>query len=330
MDERILRAIFKTESPLNQHLASPSVKINKEFKVGLLVISALVTLYFGIDFLKGSDVFSSSTTYFVSFQNAEGLTRSNPVRLNGFSVGLVKKITIRQGAAKPILVQLEVSKDLLVGDSAVATLANDGLLGGKVIILETGNLAKTRKSDTLIGTVEVSMTAMLEARGKPIADKAEKVLEGLDKLIASFSTTAERINATVASVEKLSDAGAGLVEGSREDLKKITTNIEMLSSSLIRTEKDLDGLIKKMSKLGDTLNKADIAGTIHSLHTTTEQLNQTMLSINSGKGTMGKLLKNDSLYRNLNASSASLNALLIDFKANPKRYVHFSVFGKKQ
>ena len=306
------------------------MKINREFKVGFLVICAIVTLYFGIDFLKGSDVFSASNTYYVAFENADGLSRSNPVRLNGFAVGLVKRITIRQGAAKPILVQLEVNKDLIIGDSAVAILANDGFLGGKLIVLQTGNLAKERKSDTLIGTLETSMTAMLGERGKPIADQAEKVLKNMDKLINSFGTTADRINTTLSSVEKLSISGTGLIEGSKEDLKKITGNIELLSSSLIRTEKDLDGLIKKMDRLGDTLNRSDIAGTIHSLHSTSEQLNQTLASINSGKGTMGKLIKNDSLYRNLNASSASLNALLIDFKANPKRYVHFSVWGKKE
>jgi len=305
------------------------VKINKEFKVGLLVVSASVILYFGIDFLKGSDIFNPSKNHFVFYEDADGLTTSNPVMVNGFQVGLVKKIKILQGAKKPVLVQLEINKDILLGDSAQAILSNNGLLGGKMIVLNTGNLSKERKSDTLIGISARGFTSMLEDKAQPMVNQITHLVSTIDKLVDSFQPTVGKLNLTLESVSKLSNTSEGVIENSQKDIKKITENISKLTAYLMLTEKQLDVLIRKMNVLGDSLNKADFAGTVNSLHQTTEQLNKTMLAINEGKGTMGKLIKNDSLYRNLNASSVSLNALLIDFKANPKRYVHFSVFGSK-
>jgi phospholipid/cholesterol/gamma-HCH transport system substrate-binding protein len=138
------------------------------------------------------------------------------------------------------------------------------------------------------------------------------------------------LNKTLESISELSQTSNGVMADSRKDIQAITGNINKLSLALIDTEKQLKGILGKVDVLGDSLKKADLAGAIHSLHRTTDELNQTVLALNKGQGTMGKLLKSDSLYRNLNASSASLNALLVDFKANPKRYVNFSVFGRKE
>lgn len=306
------------------------MKINKEFKVGVLVIAAIVTLYFGIDFLKGSDIFSSSNTYFVSYENADGLTRSNPVMFNGYSVGLVRRITVHQGAPKPIFVELEISKDIIIGDSAEAVLANNGLLGGKMIVLNPGSMTKSRRSDTLMGNVQPGLAALIEEKAEPMVEKVNKVLKSVDELVAAFKPTPGKVNSTLASIERLGNSGSDLVNESKADLKSITQNIEQLTTSLKTTEKDLDQLLKKMNRLGDTLNRADLAGTIHSLHTVGEQLSQTLASINSGNGTAGKLMKSDSLYHSLNTTTQSLNKLLMDMKANPKRYVHFSIFGKKE
>jgi len=305
------------------------VAIRKEIKVGLLVISAAVVLYFGIDFLKGSDVFNSSNRYFVTYENVDGLTASNPVMLNGLQIGLIRKIQIFQGAAKPILVELEINGNVQVGDSAVALLSNNGLLGGKMIILDPGKLGVGRSTDTLLGVVEPGLASVLGDKAEPVVEQVTHLMKSVDSLASSFSGTSAKLNATLAAVEKLSLSAGALVDNSKDDLSGITHNIELLSSALLKTEKDLEQILKKVSILGDSLTRADLAGTVNSLHQTTEQLAKTMTSINEGKGTMGKLMKSDSLYRNLNASSASLNELLKDMKANPKRYVHFSVFGSK-
>ena len=305
------------------------MEVKKEFKVGILVITALVILYFGIGFLKGSDIFNPARSYFVAYENVDGLTPSNPIMLDGFQVGLVKRIKIFQGRKKPVVVELEINKDIVVGDSAKALLSNNGLLGGKMIILDPGSRLKALEGDTLIASVAPGFTSMLEDKAQPMVDKVTALVNSVDGLIHSFEPTVGKMNESLEAITKLSNTSNAVMADSKQDIAHITQNLDKLSKSLLDAEKQLELIMTKVGKLGDSLNKADLAGTIHSLHRTTDQLNKTMVALNQGQGTMGKLLKSDSLYRNLNASSASLNALLIDFKANPKRYVHFSVFGSK-
>jgi phospholipid/cholesterol/gamma-HCH transport system substrate-binding protein len=305
------------------------VEVKKEFKVGILVIAALAILYFGIGFLKGSDIFNPARSYFVAYENVDGLTASNPVMLDGFQVGLVRRIKIFQGRKKPVVVELEINKDIIIGDSAKALLSNNGLLGGKMIVLDPGSRLKVLEGDTLIASVAPGFTSMLEDKAQPMVDKVTALVNSVDGLIHSFEPTVGKMNESLEAITKLSNTSNAVMTDSKQDIAHITQNLDKLSKSLLDAEKQLESIMTKVGKLGDSLNKADLAGTIHSLHRTTEQLNKTMVALNQGQGTMGKLLKSDSLYRNLNASSASLNALLIDFKANPKRYVHFSVFGSK-
>lgn len=305
------------------------MKIKKELKVGVLAISAILVLYFGVEFLKGSDVFSSSRKYFVRYSEVDGLTASNPVMFNGFQVGLVRRITIEQNHAQPILVTLEISKGIQLGDSSKAILSNNGLLGGKMIVLDPGISGTIARSDTMQAYVEPGLASMLGDKAQPVMDNFNQMMKGMDKLIGSFSHTADKLNATLEAVEKLSTNTNVLIDNSKSDIASTTKNLDQLSKNLLEAEMQLSRILKKVDLIGDSILKADIAGTIHSLHKTSDQLNQSLVSLNSGKGSMGKLMRNDSLYQNLNNSTSALNALLIDFKANPKRYVHFSLFGSK-
>ena len=305
------------------------MNVKKEVKVGILVVAALLVLYFGIDFLKGSDVFNPAKTYYAHYSNVDGLTASNPIMLNGFQVGLVKKIRIVQGSEKPVLVELEINKSIKVGRNGKALLSNNGLLGGKMIVLDPGTGEVLTEGDTLIGSVIPGFTSMLEDKAQPMVNQVTHLVKTVDTLVASFHPTAAKLGETLESVRKLSDASTNLVSDSRSEVHEIAQNLQKLSASLLEAEKQLQQLLAKTDKITDSLNKADIAGAVHSLHKSADQLNQTLSSINQGKGSLGKLVKSDSLYKNLNASSASLNSLLIDVKANPKRYVHFSLFGGK-
>ncbi len=307
-----------------------AVTINKEFKVGALIFSALIVLYFGIDFLKGADVFNPARTYFVHYKNVDGLTASNPVMLDGFQVGLVKKIRIVQGLESKVLVQLEINKEIIISKLGKAMLSNNGFLGGKMIVLDPGQGEQIAEGDTLIGSVIPGFTSMLEDKAQPMVNQVTHLVKTVDTLVASFHPTAAKLGETLESVRKLSDASTNLVRDSRSEVHEIAENLQKLSASLLEAEKQLQQLLAKTDKITDSLNKADIAGAVHSLHKSADQLNQTLSSINQGKGSLGKLVKSDSLYKNLNASSASLNSLLIDVKANPKRYVHFSLFGGKE
>jgi phospholipid/cholesterol/gamma-HCH transport system substrate-binding protein len=305
------------------------VKIRKDIKVGILVLSALVVLYFGIDFLKGSDVFHPARSFFVYYKNVDGLTASNPVMLNGFQVGLVKRIEILQGEARPVRVELEINKSIVVRRSGQALLSNNGLLGGKMIVLDPGTGTEIVEGDTLRAAVAPGFSTMLEDKAQPMVNQVSHLVKTVDTLVSSFQPTAARLGETLQSVRRLSDASTGVVTDSRKEIHEITGNLQRLSASLLEAEKQLKKILEKTNTIGDSLSRADVAGAIHSLHRSTDQLNQTLAGINQGQGSLGKLLKSDSLYQNLNASAASLDALLEDMKANPKRYVHFSVFGQK-
>lgn len=294
------------------------------------MLSALIVLYVGIDFLKGSDVFHPARTYFVHYQNVDGLNVSNPVMLNGFQIGLVKRIEILQGAAKPVQVELEINKNIRIAKNGSALLSNNGFLGGKMIVIEPGKGEELPEGDTLLAQVAPGFTTMLEDKAQPMVNQISHLVKTVDTLAASFKPTAVTLNETLVAVRKLSEAGTGVLSDSRKEIHEITLNLQKLSVMLLDAEKQLQQMMEKANVIEDSLKRADIAGAVHSLHRTTDQLNQTLAGINQGKGTLGKLAKSDSLYRNLNASSASLNALLTDIKANPKRYVHFSVFGQKE
>lgn len=304
------------------------MQISKEFKVGSLAITAIVVLYLGVEFLKGSSVFSRSNKYFVYFDRIDGLTASNPVTLNGLTVGLVRRTTYFQKRKHPILVEIEVDKGIELSDSSRIILANNGLLSGKMMVLDprAGNKLLQHK-DTLMGYEEEGMMQMMQNKALPMLENLNSLMATLDNLLASFSKTGDKLNTTLEGVSELTKASVQLVGKNEMALTKTTGNLADLTGSLVETEKKVKLLLDKMNRLGDTLNKARIAALVQKLNSTTENMNKLLDNVNKGNGTMGKLAKDDSLYRNLNHSAASLNLLLSDLKANPKRYVHFSLFG---
>lgn len=307
------------------------ISLSKEFKVGILGIAAVVILYFGVKFLNGSDILRSTNVYYARFDHIEGLTTSNPVMINGYTVGLVKDIEYIPRHSKPLLVMFDVDKKVKLTDSALVILTSNGLLGGKMLVLEPGNGQNIlRNNDTVNTYTEKDLTTQLQEKAVPMIDDLSAVLTTANQLLQSFENSAQKLNAALEQIKALSASANQLVESNSANLKKTTQNISELSQSLKVTESHLRELTVKFNRLGDTLNKAPIAAMVKSLDNTSRSLNQAVDNINKGKGTLGKLAKNDSLYNNLNASTAALNALLMDLKASPKRYVHFSLFGRKE
>jgi len=306
------------------------VKISKEFKVGLLGASALVILYFGYGFLKGSDLFVTTKRYYVKFENIEGLTVSNPVMLNGFSVGLVKKIVLVQGKTNELLLSVDVNKEIQIGDSAKLILSSSDLLGGKMLVLDVGKAGTQTKTDTLLPAREEGITQMIQKSALPVIDKVNKLFDHIDGLVLSFSKTADKLNNSLDNMSKTTGSIDNMISANEKDFEVVTDNLKILSGSLIETEKSLSIMLSKYSQFGDSLNKIKLAHSIENLNKSVKEVQLSLQSLNAGKGTMGKMLKSDSLYDNLSHSALSLDLLLKDLKARPKRYVQFSVFGKKE
>ncbi len=306
-------------------------KIPKELRVGLLAIFCAVVLYKGISFLKGSELFRTTNVFYLVYDRIDGLQEGNSVLLNGAPVGIVKKLSLMFDNNNRVLVKIEIQKEVKADNKTVGTMLSSSLLGGKVIELTLGDARQLLKDgDTLKAAVAEDIADQIKKETKPLLSTAEKSLKQITETLQRLNTTLEKADVALASFATTSDGVSALMTDNKDNFRLTTANIVVLTKNFTQTERELRELLSKMNRLGDTLNNAHLGQTLTRAADATATLNKLLTGINNGQGTMGKLAKNDSLYRNLNASSASLDALLKDFKANPKRYVHFSVFGGKK
>jgi phospholipid/cholesterol/gamma-HCH transport system substrate-binding protein len=314
------------------------MKLSKEVKVGLLALVAGVILYFGFNFLKGSELFSSENEYYAVYDDVGGLTVSNAVMLNGLSVGRVKDIRILQERNNALLVTLSVSKQLRLPKTTVASLADGGLLGGKTInlLVESGG-APLRDKDTLHATSAKGLQALIQERALPVLKSADSLMITMRHVVGRFDSTAYVVNrmlrtadmtlGTVNGTAKTVDAA---VQENRTNLAEVLANANRLSASLVETEKELKPLLGKANSVMDSLRVISLSQALTRANATLASLQGTLADVQAGKGTAGKLLKDEAFYRNVNSTMTSLDRLLADLRQNPKRYVHFSLFGRKE
>jgi phospholipid/cholesterol/gamma-HCH transport system substrate-binding protein len=308
------------------------MNISKETKVGLLAITSIIILYLGFNFLKGKDFFSPDNQYFVVYKNVEGLTAANQVSLSGMKVGQVKKVELIAG--NNVRVTLAIRKDLPLPVGTKAVLSSDGLLGGKLVRLEMGNSnGIIQAGGSLLPSSETGVTDLIKEKALPLLHNLDSLTLSLRVVTKSFEATGYSVNSLVRNSDKtVTTLGASLnstIAENRTSLAGITANMKTLSGNLIETEKSLKPLIGKFSSVADSLNTLKISQAVATTQKSLEGLQRIMLGIEAGQGSMGKLLKDDSLYSNINRSLADLDKLLIDFRLAPKRYVNVSIFGKK-
>ena len=306
------------------------MKISQEVKVGLLAAVSLAMFYFGFNFLKGSDFFSSTHKYQVIYDNIDGLTPSNPVRINGLSIGRVKTIEILQDQRNKLLVTLDINKDIRVTQGSRAFLADDGLLGGKMIQLNV-DPAKPLLEDggMLISAKETGLSALIREKTLPVLNNVDSLTYQLNRVVGQFDQTGVILNKTLGSANAAVGTLGLTVAENRAALQATLANVNRLSTSLIETEKQLKPILTKADNFADSLQSLQLKQTLASVNKTVENLQTILGNINKGQGSLGKLASDDTFYRNVNGTTASLEKLLTDFREHPKRYVHFSLFGRK-
>ncbi|MGV3505175.1 MAG: MlaD family protein [Adhaeribacter sp.] len=302
------------------------MNISKEVKVALLAIVALVALYFGFLFLKGTDFFSSTKNYSVTYENVDGLTVSSPVMLNGVQVGVVHKMSLELDQKQKVRVILSVEEEIPVGDSTIASLTSSDLLGGKAITLFLRNNSRRYQGgEQLISYTQQSLTDMLTAKAMPVLGKVDSTLLKFNEF---FNDEAKRsLRATLLNTQNTTETVHKMLLANQRNINLITSNMAALTSQLQKTETKFNRLASNLNQITDTLKNAPINHTIRELNATVAEAQTALNKFNQNTGTMGRLMNDDSLYANMNASTESLNALLKDLKANPKRYVHFSLIG---
>jgi phospholipid/cholesterol/gamma-HCH transport system substrate-binding protein len=306
---------------------------SNELKVGFLALIAFLILYFGFNFLKGNDLFSSSKIYYVEFDNVDGLTASNQVVLNGIEVGKVKKVSIQPEKSNKILVALRINKDVIIPDQTIAILADGALLGGKVIRLQLLGKSELADGSFLKGTTEIGLTTLLKERAIPVISNADSLLIAFRTISKKFENTGTHLNELLKNsnetVVGINGSVNGMLQENRSNITQISENMRNLSASLVETEKQLKPLLTKFTTVADSLNALKIGKTLNDANLAILTVQKILTSLESGQGSAGKLLKNDSLYLGLNKTLIDLDKLLLDFRLQPKRYLNFSVFGKK-
>lgn len=301
------------------------MKISKEVKVGVVSIAAIAILVWGYNYLKGTNLFSSNKTIYTEYPFIGGLAKSSPVIVNGFKIGLVSDVYFKDDQSGNLMVELVITdKDLKIPSNSVANLISLDLLSSKGIGLTLGNSdIELVSGDTIQSHFEKSMLDDVSEQLLPMKQKAEKLMVSLDSTIIVSKTTLENLN------KLFDDQNQRNLKLSLINLKNTLEKFETFADNANSTMNSLKPTIKKYGDLADTLKQVDIKSTLEKANKSFDEITILMQKMNNGEGTMGQLMTNDSLYKNLENATQSLNKLLIDMEAHPKRYVHFSVFGKK-
>jgi phospholipid/cholesterol/gamma-HCH transport system substrate-binding protein len=310
------------------------MKISNETKIGALTVIVITVLILGYSFLKGNDVFSGSNRFYAVYGSVDGLTVSKPVLVNGFQIGHVSKMELR-GDGKTS-VEFKIKSEYNVPVNTLAKLVSTDLLGSKAIVFLLGDSKQyAENKDTLRSDIQGSLAESLQ----PIQTKAENLMTKLDSSLAAinailnpnFQKNVDRSFASIANslqtLEGTTKKIDALVASQTGHINGILTNAETVSSNLKVTTVGLNNVTHNFERFSGDLANGHISQTLDNANKAVAELQQTLAKVNSNKNSMGLLLNDDKLYKNLQAASDNLNLLFIDLKANPKRYVHFSVFG---
>lgn len=313
------------------------MKISNETKIGALTAIAITILILGYSYLRGNDVFSGSNKYYAMYKSVDGLTVSKPVLVNGFQIGRISKMELQPNGQTQV--EFKVDKKYKVPSNTLAKLASTDLLGGKAVVFVYGNSnVYAENNDTLRADIQGSLAESLQ----PIQDKAERLMSKLDSSLAainhilnpnfqknvdrSFMSIANSLQTLEGTTKKI-DA---LVGGQTAHIDGILNNAEVVSANLKNSTAHLTNVSANFDKVSNDIAQANIKQTLDNANKAMSDLQATIAKINSGQGSIGLLMNDDQLYKNLQSASDNLNKLFIDLKAHPKRYVSFSVFGGKK
>jgi len=311
------------------------MKISREIKTGVVAVSALVLFIWGFNFLDGKNLLNPKVpTYFAEYANVQGLNSASKVTINGFQVGKVQKITFNKDPKKKgqFIVEFSVEADLEFSKKSIAKIYSEGIMGGKalaVVPLYEGEMAKP--GNYLNGEVESDIFSTVSEKLNPLQAKVESVIVQADSLLVGMNDVLDKKtrNHLRASIEQLN---ASMVH-----FNDVSENLNIMlaqnKSNIERTVKNAEQFSGKVNVLTDNLNteikEAKIAETVKELKVTLDNINNIVTGLDKGDGSLGKLLKDEKMYSNLTNASKELEELLKDMKEHPKRFVHFSVFGKK-
>jgi phospholipid/cholesterol/gamma-HCH transport system substrate-binding protein len=299
----------------------------------------MALLYWGFNFLKGEDIFSNDRIFYAVYKDVAGLEKTNPVKINGLSVGRVRNMFFKDDNSSMVVIELILSNDIPIPANSTAKISSSDLLGSKAVEINLGNSELLAESgDTLLSEVEISIKEEVNRQIAPIRNKAENLMSSIDTVLTMlqgiFSTTnadnfAKSVMHIANSFENLENTTSSLdtlVSGQRNRIEHILGNIESITANLKNNEEQFNAIIANFGAISDSLAQIRFAQTMYNVDKTMKSLADISGKIDEGQGSLGMLVNNDTLYIELENTSRELKLLLEDIRTNPKKYVKFSVF----
>jgi phospholipid/cholesterol/gamma-HCH transport system substrate-binding protein len=297
-----------------------SMKLSKEFKVGLFMVVAITLLYFGFNFLKGSDFFSSNKKYYTVFANVDKLTESNQIYLNGYAVGRVSDIQIEQDKNR-VLVELDIDSDIKVTDSSVAML-NGELLGGRFIELQIRPGGRILKPKEIIQSgVAKGLMDLFAENAEPVASNLQTTLTKLNYVLDNLTLNTRRLDTVFRRLQPTPLLLNRTLANASTNISELSTSFKDVAGNLNSSLNELKPTLQNFKTLSDTLKNLEITETIDRAQRSLGKLNESLTRLNNGDNTMSKLLTEDTLYVNLNKLLNSVDSLANHFNENPRHFL---------
>jgi phospholipid/cholesterol/gamma-HCH transport system substrate-binding protein len=305
------------------------LKLSREIKTGIIVIGGILLFIMGYSYLKANPIFDDSKVFHAVYDHVGGLQTGTQVSINGFTVGKVNDIRFRDASGK-LLVTFTVDKNFDFSQNSIAELYDTGIIGGKgiQIIPVFDGAGPAQSGDTLQARIRPGITELVQQKLTPLQLKVESAVSHADSILINFNQVLDTSTQT-----NLQESIVGL----NQLIRSLQSTTNRLDGFLRDNQQELDSAVGNIGEitsnfatLSDSLSRAGLSRTVRNLENTITSLDTLLQRMEQGEGTMGRLLKDDSLYENLSEASRELDLLLQDFRLNPKRYVNVSVFGKKQ
>ncbi len=303
------------------------MNISNELKTGILVIFGVGLFIFGFSYLKSNDIFVSDRTFYAIYSDVEGVVNGTPVTVNGLPVGNIQNISFFK--RNQLLVKFRVENDIEFSVNSLAQIYETGLIGGKALAI-IPSYDKSRiavSNDTLKSAIAPGLTDLVNKKITNLQVKIESMVMSADSVLFKINRvfddstrynlrkSVSDFNLTISDLKETSSIIKSIVQSNKNEVDLTISNVSKIS--------------KDLSDISSTLNKGEMDVTLSNIKKSSEDLSQILKDINKGKGSIAKMINNDSLFNNLNNASRSIDLLLEDIRINPKRYIHFSFFGKK-
>ncbi len=314
----------------------------KKITLGLLFIAILLLFGWGLNYLKGTNLFHKKNTYYIKYNRVNGLMVSNPVTIKGLKVGKVSDIGFSSTKDPYIIVKIDIDNKLFIPENTIAVIENKDIMGSKKISLRLGDSDRyLQKNDTLNSKIELGFRDVINQQLTPVKAKAESMMQKFDSIFTAFNQILSQknqdgISNSLSSIEEIfsniKQTTVGLnhiVNKEQQKLSSILSNVDEITTNLTAQQGKINQSINNMSKVSEELSQMNLQQTLSNLNQTLESVNTLIQKASQGDGSASLFINDDSLYRNLEKASQKMNLLLEDINQNPKKYVHFSIFGRK-